>query len=133
MAQQELSHAHYVRGIEEQLSALKSDIASYEIEEVEEVGPYLVMKVKYLHPDGKAREGCTFEGSKVMVFEATVLDALKWRAIDPHFAEPGTVTKGRQAPAPIARFPGSLSDGFSDALAFAAMKAAAMEAGSGGE
>lgn len=114
--------------LKKELAALKADITSYEFEEVEQVEKYLVAKVKYLHPDGRAREGCSFEGSKVMVFEATVLDALKWKAIDPHFTTLGHPALasashgGKSAPAPIARFPGGSSGGFDDALAFARMK-----------
>ena len=122
MASERRSREHETGKLKKELAALRADITSYEFEEAEEVGKYLVAKVKYLHPDGSVSKGCTFEGSKVMVFEATVLEALKWKAIDPHFTAPGMVTKGRQAPAPIAWFPGGSSSGFADALAFATMK-----------
>lgn len=125
-AEQSSSRAHTKR-LEDELAALKADITSYEIEEAKEVGNYLVLRVKYLHPDGRAQPGCTFEGSKVMVFKANVLDALKWRAIDPHFTEEGTITSasakfhGKAAPSPIARFPAS-DEGWHDAMAYVQMK-----------
>jgi hypothetical protein len=130
VAHERSSREAHTKRLEEELAALKADITSYEVEEVQEVGRYLVMKVKYLHPDGRARPGCTFEGSKVMVFEATVMDALKWKAIDPHFAEKGKVALHRHAPAPIARFPAGGS-GFEHALKFATMLLKHDEGGGG--
>ena len=109
--------------MKEELAALKADVTSYTIEEAEERGGCLVLKVRYHHPDGRAQKGCTFEGCKVMVFIATMKDALLWREIDPHFQEEADrkATPKHKAPGPIARFPAS-GVGWSDALQYAESK-----------
>lgn len=95
------------------------DKANYEIVEVEQVGSFLVLKARY--PNCKK---CSYEGSKVMVFRATVTDALFWREIDPHFRNPVDRVLRHQAPAPLARFPAS-PEGWTWALAFARSLASA--------
>lgn len=93
------------------------DSTKYEIEYVTQVGPHLVVKVKY--PNCRA---CSYEGSKVMVYlHVTPLAAMRWRQIDPHFVEPGTCRGPTQAPGPDARFPASTA-GWADALAYAKSK-----------
>lgn len=93
------------------------DSERYEVVDAAQVGPHLVLKVKY--PNCRA---CSYEGTKVMVYlSVTTLDALKWRKIDPHFADKPSRTK-HEAPGPAARFPAS-AEGWADALAYAAHKA----------
>lgn len=90
------------------------DSDNYSIEDVVQVGPHLVMKVRY--PNCKK---CSFEGDKVMVFvSVSTLDALKWKKIDPHFRDSRAVSH-RESPSPAARFPAS-ETGWRDALAYAA-------------
>lgn len=76
----------------------------------EQVGPYLVMSIKYPNCSN-----CAFEGTKTMIFMATLMDALRWKKIDPHFRAKVSVRSPREAPSPVARFPGNTS-GFADAL-----------------
>lgn len=78
------------------------DKANFEIEDVEEVGRYLILKV--LYPNCVK---CAYEGHKIMVMEATLRDALRWREIDPHFRINPQVSDKKTAPSPIARFPAS--------------------------
>lgn len=78
------------------------DNSKYEILEVIALGEYLVMKVKY-----ENCEKCVGEAEKVMVFRATILEALKWRIIDPHFRGPRNLemlSPPTVAPSPLARF-----------------------------
>lgn len=94
------------------------DAENFEIQEAEEVGPHLVLKVAY--PNCKQ---CSYEGVKVMVYMNTGVKAvLKWRRIDPHFREPSLYqndpNRQRYAPGPDARFPGS-PEGWDDAMAYA--------------
>lgn len=86
----------------------------YEVEEVEQIDPHLVLRVRY--PSCSA---CAYEGSKVLVIlGATPVQAMKWRRIDPHFRDPGKARDAREAPSPAARFPASV-EGWTDALAYA--------------
>ena len=95
------------------------DAGSFQVQEAEQVGRHLVMRV--LYPNCSR---CSYEGAKVMVFlDRTALQALRWRRIDPHFREPGKEADG-EAPGPAARFPAS-PEGWSDAHAFAAARGAA--------
>jgi hypothetical protein len=95
----------------------------YTVEEVEQVGSHLVIKVRY-----PGCEKCDFDRCKVMVYlHVPIKDAMKWRRIDPHFIDPhfrapkaGTVLR-HEAPSPAARFPGS-PEGWSDALEYAGRK-----------
>jgi len=97
----------------------------YSVEDVEQVGLHLVMKVRY---PGCAR--CDFERCKVMVFLGVDLKAvIRWRRIDPHFRssvvqEHHPVPAGREAPSPAARFPASAA-GWTDALEYARRKVGA--------
>jgi hypothetical protein len=67
---------------------------------------YLVVKVQY--PSCK---DCAYEGIKVMVFEnVTAKHLVRWKTIDPHFRAPvllEKLTAAREAPSPVARFPGT--------------------------
>jgi len=90
------------------------DSGNYTIEDVARVGTHLVLKVKYPN----CRE-CTYEGNKIMVFlDVSEADALRWRKIDPHFRDPKGVIASREAPSPVARFPGNAA-GWCDAIAYA--------------
>lgn len=89
------------------------DSSNYTIEEVEQVGPHLVLMVRY--PNCSS---CYHEGRKTMVFlNTTTTDALRWKKIDPHFRDPKLKSKN-QAPSPAARFPGT-PEGFGDAVVYA--------------
>jgi hypothetical protein len=116
-AQVQVANAHAA-----ELAARSPNPDAYAIEEVEQVGEHLVMKVRY--PNCAK---CAYEGSKVMVFlDTTLKSAIKWRRIDPHFRAPGTPATlpatQTEAPSPAARFPAS-RDGWSDALTYARSKA----------
>ena len=100
-----------------EVEARTPDAARFEIEEVEEIGGHLVMKVRY--PNCVK---CSFEGVKVMVFlDCTVKQVLRWRKIDPHFRDPAH-SPTTEAPSPAARFPASEA-GWKDALTYARSKA----------
>ena len=95
------------------------DAEKYSIEEIERVGPHLVLKVKY--PNCRA---CSFEGNKVIVYlNVGELQAMKWKKIDPHFKDPKGKTAATEAPSPAARFPAS-AEGWADAISYARSKAA---------
>jgi hypothetical protein len=94
------------------------DASKYNVEDVEQVGAHLVMRVKY--PNCRR---CAYEGNKVMVFlNVTLKAAFKWHKIDPHFRAPNHVVAANEAPSPAARFPGS-DEGWQDALNWARIKA----------
>jgi len=79
------------------------DSSNYDVIDVHEDGGFLILKVKYPNC-----YNCSFEGTKVMVFEKTkTLNALKWKKIDPHFRDPKYKVTEKEAPSPIARFPGN--------------------------
>jgi len=79
-------------------------------------GDVLVVKVQY--PNCLK---CAYEGVKILVYEhTTMLDALRWRRIDPHFRSPEVDPARTSAPPPVARFPGTIH-GWNRALAFAAL------------
>jgi hypothetical protein len=97
-----------------ELAARSPNPDSFAIEDVEQVGEHLVMRVKY--PNCAK---CAYEGSKVIVFlDVTLKHAIKWRRIDPHFRDPRGNLAMNEAPSPAARFPAS-KEGWSDALAYA--------------
>ena len=101
-----------------ELSARSPNPDEYTVEEVEQVGSHLVIKVRY-----PGCEKCDFDRCKIMVYlRVPVKDAMKWRRIDPHFraVKAGTALR-HEAPSPVARFPGS-SEGWSDALEYARRK-----------
>ncbi len=77
------------------------DSRNFSVVDVKEVGPHLVLKVQY--PNCR---DCSFEGQKVMVFlNTTVVAAIKWRTIDPHFRGEAALADPTVAPSPCARFP----------------------------
>lgn len=95
------------------------DKSNFVVEEIEEVGPHLVMKVRY--PNCVR---CSYEGNKVMVFlNVRTIDAIRWKIIDPHFRDrrDGRAAKSAIAPSPAARFPGD-PEGWVDALEYAQQK-----------
>ena len=97
--------------------ALTPDSKNYEILDVQDNGGYLIVKAQY--PNCKK---CSYEGVKIMVFKDTsLLKAMKWREIDPHFTDPGEKRADNQAPGPIARFPAS-DEGWEDAKAYVRMR-----------
>jgi hypothetical protein len=90
------------------------DAANYIIEQVERIGPHLILKVKY--PNCSS---CAYEGTKVLVYlNITEIQVLRWRRIDPHFADPAVKLRPEDAPSPAARFPASVT-GWIDALTYA--------------
>lgn len=97
---------------------LTPDVSKFEIIEAEQVGPHLVLKVKY---PNCAR--CAFEGTKILIYEhCTAMHALKWRRIDPHFRNTqGKQVPASEAPCPLARFPAS-DAGWADALHYAKLR-----------
>ena len=89
------------------------DSERFEIEDFYEEDGYLVLMATY--PNCK---NCNYEGKKVMVFkDVTVRDVLKWKKIDPHFGDQNDKRSAREAPSPIARFPG-WQPGWVDAIEF---------------
>lgn len=98
------------------------DPDKFEVLEFQEVGKFLVLKAKYT-----SCTRCSYEGTKIMVFsDASIRDLVFWKKIDPHFREPRKFTPAtnvREAPSPIARFPGT-SQGWVDAIGYAKMKTA---------
>ena len=94
------------------------DSEKFAFEEVMQVGPHFIAKVRY--PNCAK---CSYEGVKLMVWlNVTAIDALKWRKIDPHFTDPKGTRPKTEAPGPAARFPAS-ADGWADAQAYAKSKA----------
>lgn len=95
------------------------DSRNYSIEDIEQVGPHIVVKV--LYPNCAK---CSYEGRKVMVFlDVRALDVAKWKTIDPHFRDPQKKLAAGEAPPPAARFPAS-AEGWADAMAYAASRGA---------
>lgn len=98
--------------------SLTPDASKFQIIDAEQVGPHLVLKI--LYPNCSK---CSYEGNKVLVYrDQTALSALRWREIDPHFADPAKAVRPNQAPSPMARFPAS-PVGWQDALEYARSKA----------
>jgi hypothetical protein len=93
------------------------DSYRFEIEDLEAVGPHLVVKVRY--PNCSS---CSYEGQKVLVyFNTGYKQVAMWKKIDPHFRDPKKSTaNAKHAPSPDARFPAS-AEGWKNALAFARM------------
>lgn len=101
-----------------ELQARTPNPDQFDIEEIEQVGHHLVLKVKY--PNCAK---CAYEGLKVLVIEdVDIKDAIKWRRIDPHFVDDKAYRKDpskvKTAPSPSARFPGS-PEGWKRAVAWA--------------
>ena len=92
------------------------DVTRFEIIDIDEIGPNLVVKVKY--PNCAS---CAFEGTKVLVYlDRRIKDVIKWRRIDPHFEQP-KVALATEAPSPVARFPANAA-GWADAIEYAQKK-----------
>lgn len=94
------------------------DAANFEIEDLWELQgtkmTCVVLKVRY-----PSCAKCSFEGVKVMVFDVSTKDVVRWREIDPHFRETATGSP-KHAPSPVARFPG---DAWEHAKAYAYLRA----------
>lgn len=89
------------------------DAERYEIEDSHRDGPHLVLKVRY--PNCAK---CSYEGVKVLVYlDVTEAAVLRWRSIDPHFADPKKPRRPTEAPSPAARFPASEA-GWLDAIEY---------------
>jgi hypothetical protein len=122
--QRDQANAARIRELQER----SPDPDEFTIEDLEQVGHNLVLKVRY---PGCAR--CDFDRCKVMVYIGIDLKAVvRWRRIDPHFRAPQLVASlpGRvsitaqpacEAPSPVARFPAS-AEGWADALDYAKRK-----------
>lgn len=116
------------RVITQYVESQKPDSKNYDIQQMERVGPHLVLKV--LYPNCSK---CAYEGNKVMVFlNTTELDVLRWKEIDPHFRPQKVemdpmnrmervVKDPKKAPSPAARFPAS-DEGWKDAIEYAKTK-----------
>lgn len=108
-----------IAALKQQLADLTTttpDAANFEILDCEEVGTYVVLRVRY-----PICAKCSYEGVKVMVFGGCSLkNVLRWRRIDPHFRDSGVV-QANEAPSPVARFPGG-EDGWRDAVAWASSR-----------
>ena len=91
----------------------------FQPQRIEVVGPNIVMEVLY---PSCAR--CAYEGRKVLVFlNVTTLQGMRWRKMDPHFADPKKAARRGpdEAPPPAARFPAS-EEGWQDAIVYAQLK-----------
>lgn len=90
------------------------DSSKFKIKDAKEVNGHLVLKV--LYPNCSK---CSYEGMKVMVFlKTTLLEAIKWEILDPHFGDPNRKRTETLSPSPVARFPAS-AEGWTDAIAYA--------------
>lgn len=102
------------------VKSVTPDPDAFEVTDVEQIGPHLVLKVRY--PNYVTCTKQTYEGNKVMVFlNTTTIDALKWRKIDPHFREKSKNKPANAAPGPDARFPASEA-GWQDAVDYVKLK-----------
>ena len=102
---------------EAELKANTPDPDKFQVEDVEQIGTHLVLKVRY-----PSCSKCAYEGDKILIIlNASLKEALKWRRIDPHFRDPKIKLMPTWAPSPAARFPAS-SEGWLDALAYARTK-----------
>lgn len=103
---------------QKELAARTPDADKFEIEDVEQVGAHLVLRIRY--PNCAK---CAYEGLKtIVVTDVTYKEALKWRRCDPHFRALMANSRAlapREMPSPAARFPGS-SEGFAHAKSWAA-------------
>lgn len=111
LAEKELARLRKKAGVTD-----SPDNTNFDIDDVVAVGPHLVLRVVY--PNCAK---CVYEGKKVLVYlNVTVIEAMKWRSIDPHFRAMGAASP-KEAPPPAARFPAS-DEGWRDALAWAQWK-----------
>lgn len=97
--------------MENQLDALRkeydlkssTDCEDFEVVDYWDFDPYLLLAVKYPSCDN-----CAWEGTKLLVYGGVrPVDVMRWKKIDPHFREPQTQHLFKEAPPPLARFPGS--------------------------
>ena len=89
------------------------DVDNFKVLDAYQYGNSMVLKVQY--PNCR---NCEYEGTKVLVYDnCTPLMALKWKRIDPHFADPKLKRTPEMAPSPTARFPAS-EEGWAQALWF---------------
>lgn len=96
------------------MEAMTPDSRKFEILEIEEHNHNLVLKVKY--PNCAK---CSYEGIKIMVLpNCSLKDAIFWKEIDPHFADPTKALPKSKSPPPVARFPAS-KRGWDDAVEYA--------------
>ena len=70
----------------------------FDIEDAEEVGQMLVLRITY-----PSCPGCAFEGTKIMIMRATLKEALRWKKIDPHFRQVSETFNPFEAPPPVLR------------------------------
>ena len=117
-----------VETLQAEIAALTPNIAKFEVLDLVEVGPHMVVKVKY-----PSCTRCSFEGVKIMVFLNTnAVKAIRWKKIDPHFRDDSktklAVTSINEAPSPTARFPNTEA-GWQDAVAYATGAAEAVGEG----
>lgn len=106
------------------LTAKTPDNTKFDIDEVVAVGPHLVLRVIY--PNCAK---CAYEGKKVLVYlNTSLISAMKWRSIDPHFRAASATTSPKEAPPPAARFPAS-AEGWRDALTWTQAKARMLDEG----
>lgn len=107
-------HKEQIKKLKDEIAGLTLSADSFEILDAFPIEEHLVLKVKY--PSCK---NCEFEGVKVMVFlNATAIDALRWRRIDPHFRVVKKPYPPGEAPPPAARYPNT-ANGWCDAQAYA--------------
>lgn len=83
------------------------DSMRYTVLDIYRSGKYVALKVEY--PNCAL---CSYEGVKVMVFEADEKDIINWRKIDPHFRDPSAPRDKAEAPPPLARFPANTAGWF---------------------
>lgn len=109
-----------MRKEKEERDAQTPDSKNYIITRVEAVGDdILVLQVKY--PNCAK---CSFEGTKTMVMVGVkIIDALRWKEIDPHFSDRKSKRLATQAPSPSARYPGD-DEGWADGMDYAKRKLA---------
>jgi len=95
----------------------KPDSEKYLVIDAQAVGNHVVLKVQY--PNCAK---CSYEGTKILVYlDVALVEVIRWKRIDPHFASPRESRSGTDAPSPAARFPAS-DVGWQDALAYAKSK-----------
>lgn len=104
--------------LREELKKYENDLSNFVVNDLEEINGCLILKVEYKHKTRRAQPDCTFNGTKILVYEGkTAKDAIKWKKIDPHFRSKNSRSP-YEAPSPTARFPGD-ERGWIHAKAFA--------------
>jgi hypothetical protein len=95
----------------------KPDAENYVVIDAHAVGNHVVLKVQY-----PSCAKCSYEGIKILVYlNVALVEVIRWKRIDPHFAEPNELKGSTDAPSPAARFPAS-DVGWQDAIAYAKNK-----------